>query len=178
MSNGQAISRLIRTLVAPVAMTPYNFIWVDTNSNNRMKVMNIDTARSVILVNTGTPGTYNRVTTDIKGRVTSGAVDSTYVITRTLNINFTISTTRAAFVVYSIQSVSNAGNAATVFLEYSPDAVSWSEASRVSNISNGVGNTQIATVCGVIPANYFVRLRSVVAGASTNTFISGQETQL
>lgn len=177
VSNAQAVARLLRFLSPPAATTPMNFVWVDSTNSYRMKVMNVDTARNLILVNTGTAGTYNRVTTDAKGRVTSGAVDSSYVATRSFNTNFTISSTRASLAIYSVQITSNAGNTGTVYLEYSADTTTWVEASRTANTSNGVGNTQISTLYGRIPANYFVRLRSVTGG-TTITFISGQETLL
>ena len=153
LANGQAISRLIRILVNPAPQQVYNLVMIDTNSQNRLHGVSLDSVKRAFVRR-----------------------DSTYTVTRTLDANYIISA-RSAWVVYSVSILSNAGNTGTVYLEYSPDAVTWSEASRTENKSNGVGNTQITTLCGRIPGGYYVRLRTN-AGGTTITYISGQETLL
>lgn len=107
---------------------------------------------------------------------------------RSLNSNFTISTTKAAIAVYSVTAqVTNpllAGTSAgTINLEYSTNAGStWQGALQVGNSSN-VGitvtvqltNAQTTQVIGIIPANALVRLRTTTSGTSTITYVGGQE---
>jgi len=109
-------------------------------------------------------------------------------VTRTLNSNYTISTTRDSQVNYSLTlSVTNpllvGSSSATVFLEYSIDSgTSWVTISQVSN-SSSVGITVTVAITlpntfvltGSIPSNALVRLRSVLTGTSSVTYIRGQE---
>lgn len=111
------------------------------------------------------------------------------VVTRALNTNYTISTTKQADVFYSVTSTAtnpllagtSSGNA---YLEYSTNSGStWIGVSQVGN-SNGVGlavavaltNGQTSVLSGTIPANALVRIRTVVNGSATVTYASGQET--
>lgn len=115
---------------------------------------------------------------------------TTNIITsKTLNSNYTISTTKQSIVTYSLTcTVTNpllAGSStADVYLEYSLNSGStWLLPSRNGN-SSAVGlavaiaitNGQTVTISGVIPANALVRLRTVTTGTANVTFISGQET--
>lgn len=110
-------------------------------------------------------------------------------VTRALNTNYTISSTRQANVFYSITSTAtnpllagtSSGNA---YLEYSTNAGStWIGISQAGN-SNGVGlavavaltNGQTSVLSGTIPANALVRIRTVVNGSATVAYASGQET--
>lgn len=109
-------------------------------------------------------------------------------VTRPLNTNYTISSTRQANVFYSITSTAtnpllagtSSGNA---YLEYSTNAGSiWIGVSQAGN-SNGVGlavavaltNGQTSVLSGTIPANALVRIRTVVIGSATVAYTSGQE---
>lgn len=110
------------------------------------------------------------------------------VVTRAFNSNFTISS-KQAFVSYSVTcNVTNpllAGSStADLYLEYSTNAGStWSLPSRNGNLSSvalavaiAITNGQTVTVCGFIPANALVRLRSATTGSASLTYITGQET--
>ena len=111
------------------------------------------------------------------------------LVTRTVNTNYTISTTKQASVVYSITtSVTNpllvGTSVGTAYLEYSLNAgTTWINPSTVGN-SNGVGvavavaltNGQTTALGGVIPANALVRIRTVVSGTATVVYAAGQET--
>lgn len=108
--------------------------------------------------------------------------------TRTLNSNFTVSTTKAAFVFYTLSvSVQNpllAGTSVgTAFLEYSTNSGStWNPVTSLGNSSN-VGitvtvqltNLQTGIIGGVIPANALCRVRTTTSGTATITFIGSQE---
>lgn len=107
---------------------------------------------------------------------------------RLVNTNFTVSTTKSANVLYTVNcTVTNpllAGSStATAFLEYSLNAGStWQSATQSSNLSS-VGltvslqltSTQSGVIGGFIPANALVRIRTVTAGiASVSLLSSGQ----
>lgn len=108
---------------------------------------------------------------------------------RSLNSNFTISSTKQSFVSYSVTcSVTNplivGTSTANAFLEYSTNGgSSWVTVAQQSN-SSGVGvtvtvqltNAQTGVLSGYIPANALVRLRSTTTGTGTVTYVTGQET--
>jgi len=107
---------------------------------------------------------------------------------RSLNTNYTISTTKNARVSYTVAltttlSLLNLNSAARVYLEYSLDAgTTWisinsagtSRALSVA-ITIGLNETTYWNLVGEIPANALVRLRSVLSGSGTSTFDSGIE---
>lgn len=109
-------------------------------------------------------------------------------VSRTLNSNFTISTTQWADVSYSITcSVTNpllAGSStATAFLEYSTDGgTNWITVSQTGNSSSvgvavaiSITNAQTTILTGVFPPNSLQRIRSVVTGTGSVTYVRGQE---
>lgn len=109
-------------------------------------------------------------------------------VSRTLNSNFTVSTTKTAIVSYSVAcSATNpllvGTSSAMAYLEYSLNGGStWILPSQSGN-SNGVGvavaiqltNTQTGTLTATIPANALVRIRTVTSGTATVTYITGTE---
>lgn len=112
-------------------------------------------------------------------------------VSRSLNTNYTISSSRDAQVSYSVSlSVTNpllAGSStASAFLEYSTDGGSnWITISQAVNQSSvalsvtvaiTLPNTQVLS--GVIPANALVRVRSTTAGTASVTFNRAQEVLL
>lgn len=110
-------------------------------------------------------------------------------ISRTLNSNYTISTTKQATVNYSISlSVTNpllVGNStAAAYLEYSiNNGSSWVPVSD-GLIASSVGvtvtvaitNTQTQILSGTIPANALVRIRTTTTGTASIVYVRGQET--
>lgn len=111
------------------------------------------------------------------------------VLSKTLNSNFTLSTTKQAFVSYSLTcTVTNpllAGSStANAFLEYSTNGGStWLLPSQNGNASTvgvavaiAITNGQTVTLSGYIPANALVRIRTATTGTATVTYITGQET--
>jgi len=110
------------------------------------------------------------------------------ISSKTLNSNFTVSTSKQATVSYSLTcSVTNpllAGSStANVYLEYSTNAGStWNLPSQNGNASTvgvavaiAITNSQTVTLTGVIPANALVRLRTVTTGTASVTYITGTE---
>lgn len=111
------------------------------------------------------------------------------VATRTLNSNFTISTTKQSLVNYSISlSVTNpllsGTSTAAAYLEYSINSgSSWISVSDAL-ISSGVAvavavaitNTQTQILTGTIPANALVRIRTTTSGTASLVYVRGQET--
>lgn len=109
-------------------------------------------------------------------------------VSRTLNSNFTISTTKQAMVSYSVTcSVTNpllvGTSSAMSYLEYSINAGStWLLPAQNGN-SSGVGitvtlqltNGQTGTLVGVIPANALVRLRTTTTGTASVMYVTGTE---
>lgn len=111
------------------------------------------------------------------------------IVTRSVNSNYTISTTKQATVFYSVTcSVTNplvAGTStAMAFLEYSVNSgTTWSLPSQNGN-SSGVGlavaiqltNGQTGVLAGVIPANALTRIRTTTSGTGSVISVTGQET--
>jgi hypothetical protein len=109
--------------------------------------------------------------------------------TRTLNTAFTISTTKAATVCYTVAlSVTNplilGTSTATSTLQYSTNGGStWVNVCQAS-ASSGVGVTvtialtqgQTSTLFGVLPANSLVKIVSATTGTASVTLNSAQET--
>lgn len=137
---------------------------------------------AVSLPNVGTAGTYSGVTTDAQGRVTAGT-SRTYNnnVSRALNSNYTISSTRDARMSYSINAswslnalLSGTG---TAFFEYSTDGgATWITVNQVSKTLNllTVAGSDDMNLVAEAPAGVLSRIRTV----STNMTISytrGQE---
>lgn len=112
-------------------------------------------------------------------------------VSRALNSNFTISTTRDASVSYSVSlSCTNpllvGSSSANAFLEYSTDSGStWITVSDVSNASSVAIAVTIAltqpnkfVLSGMIPANALVRIRTTTSGTASATFGRAQEVLL
>lgn len=115
------------------------------------------------------------------------------LVTRALNTAFQISSTRAAMVSYSVQLTVTAsiagGQNGDVVLEIASDVGFTSNVQTVAVA--GLGQTytlavalqgvqpQTTTLTGMVPAGYFVRLRTV-NGTGTPAFLfrAGQETLL
>lgn len=127
-------------------------------------------------------GTYPNFTISATAPVPS-------ISTRTLNSNFTVSSTKVSFVSYTVTcSVTNpllvGTSSATAFLEYSTNGGStWLLPSQTGN-SSGVGitvtvqltNGQTGIVSGMIPVNALVRIRTATSGTASVTYVTGQET--
>jgi hypothetical protein len=91
-------------------------------------------------------------------------------VSRTLDSSFKPSTTQISQVNYTVQ-IAALLNTGTVFLEISADNSAWTEVGRVS--SGTLTLTVVSQISAVVPANYFVRLRT--SGAATITYLTGQE---
>lgn len=122
--------------------------------------------------------------------ITASAITKTINnnVSRTLNSNYTISSTKDAMVSYSISlSVTNpllaGSSSASAFLEYSTDGgTTWITVSQVINSSSVALAVTIAltqpntfVVSGVVPANGLVRIRTTTSGTATATYGRGQE---
>lgn len=142
---------------------------------------------TLALPNTGTAGTYSLVTTDAKGRVTSGTnmsindAPARSLVTSTNATGFQISATRNARVCYegTVSTTSTIGGpaSATVFLETaatnSTTPGDWTVKARQTysnNITLAVVLNQVQlnnwSMCRDIPAGLYVRVRS---GSITGT---------
>ena len=132
--------------------------------------------------------TFNATTGVLNIPPTSLPTPTIATPTRSLNSNFTISTTKSADVAYSVSlSATNpllaGSSSASVFLEYSQDAgVTWKGVCQSVNLSSvaltvtvTITSGTTAVLCGCIPANALCRLRSTVSGTASATFISAQE---
>jgi len=109
-------------------------------------------------------------------------------VVRTLNSNFTISSTKQSIVSYTLTvTVTNpllAGSStANVFLEYSTNGgTTWLLPSQNGNLSSvalavavAITSGQTSTVNGIIPANALVRLRTLTTGTASVTYVTGTE---
>lgn len=137
------------------------------------------------LISTGTAGTYDKVTTDSKGRVTSGYTPSiTGGVTRSLNTAFTVSSTQEAYVCYSVQitvTLSLSAITGTVTLQYSTNGgtsyVSLPAVAYTPPLAGlGLITSQIVQVNGFVPANALVKVTTAtVAGVAYTIQPNGQE---
>lgn len=164
---------------------------IDTSSlSNRIdtKLNKTDTASLSGRINTkmGYADTVS-LSNRINGKLTAPTITNS--VSRTLNTNFTVSSTKMAFVTYSVTcSATNpllAGSStANAFLEYSINSganwVTVSQQSATSSVALAVAvaitQAQTAPISGWVPANALVRLRTTTTGTATVTYISGQET--
>jgi hypothetical protein len=160
----------------------------------------ITTTGTISMPNTGTPGTYQNVTTDAQGRVTSGQALSINdaparsPVTSTTATGYQISATRAAYVCYegSFSTTSTIGgpSGATVFLETadtnSTTAGDWTTKATQTysnNITLAIVLNQVQgnnwSMCRFIPAGKYVRIRSgSVTGTASVTLNSTQQETL
>jgi hypothetical protein len=157
------------------------------------------TSGTISMPNTGTPGTYNTVTTDVQGRVTGGttfAINDTpgrSLVTTTSSTGYQISSTRIAFACYegSFATTSTIGGpaSATVFLETADtnsttpgDWTTKASQTYTNNITLAVVLNQVQSnnwsMCRYIPAGKYVRLRSgaITGTASVSLNATQQET--
>lgn len=116
-------------------------------------------------------------------------VPTAYIVSRTLNTNFTPSITKQSFVVYTITCTTTnpllvGTSTANVYLEYSLNAgTTWLLPSQ-NGASSGVGvtvtlqlvNGQTSSLSASIPINALVRIRTTTTGTGTVSFVTGQET--
>lgn len=144
----------------------------------------ITTSGTISLPNTGTAGTYDRVTTDAQGRVTAGTniminAPSRTVVTTTSSTGFQVSATQNAQVCYegtmSTTSTIGGPSSANVFMETadtnSTTPGDWTIVAQ-QNASNTITLAVVLqqvdvepwSMCRVIPAGKFVRVRSSGAG--------------
>jgi hypothetical protein len=160
----------------------------------------ITTTGTVSMPNTGTPGTYQNVTTDAQGRVTSGqalSINDTparSLVISTTATGYQISATRAAHVCYegSFSTTSTIGgpSGATVFLETadtnSTTAGDWTTKATQTysnNITLAIVLNQVQSnnwsMCRFIPAGKYVRIRSgSITGTASVTLNSTQQETL
>lgn len=145
---------------------------------------------TISMPNVGTAGSYNgTITTDAQGRVTAGTNRSFTNPTRSLNTAFQISTTQDCIVTYAVDISCSAallaGQAGRVVLEYANDSGFTTSVVTVQQAIGSAGGvlnlatTTTASLTGVIPANKYVRLRTVnITGTPTFTYQSAQEVLL
>lgn len=146
---------------------------------------------TISMPNVGTTGTYTRVTTDAQGRVTSGQdigindAPGRGLVTSTTATGFQVSATRPAYVCYEgqINTTSTIGGPASgsIFIETastnSTTAGDWTkiaEQTASNTITLAVVLQQVDgepwSLCRMIPAGKYVRVRSQNNGAGTVGF--------
>jgi hypothetical protein len=132
------------------------------------------------------------------GGITVGQSGNTYNISqttpsynnspgRTIGTSYRISTVRPARVSYTVSattglSLLNLNSSAVVYLEISADNATWLTINSAGvtrtlavSISVGINDTSNFNIQGEVPTNYYCRLRAVLSGGGTATFMSGQE---
>ena len=150
----------------------------------------ITTSGTISLPNVGSAGSYNTVTTDAQGRVSSGSMRSQSSATRTLNTTFQVSATRDAVVQYAVQTTITAsiagGQDADVFLDIASDSgfttnvqsLDVAPCSQTYTLAIALQGVQkcAAQVRGFVPAGYYARIRTVSnTGAPAFAYRLGQE---
>jgi hypothetical protein len=157
------------------------------------------TSGTVSMPNTGTPGTYNTVTTDVQGRVTGGTTwtinnaPGRSLVTSTSATGFQLSATRNARACYegSFSTTSTIGGpaSASVFIETADtnsttpgDWTTIAQQTYTNTITLAVVLNQVQSnnwsMCRDIPAGKYVRLRSgaITGTASVSLNATQQET--
>lgn len=127
-----------------------------------------------------TPGTYNTVTVDAKGRITAGNSASPTMQTRSLNSAFQISSTQSTRVSYTVTlSAPLTLGGAFAYLEYADNS---GFTTNVVTVSGG-GDSSIALLAtkmfniqGEIPVGKYVRIRTTTSGGGSVSYTYGQET--
>lgn len=128
------------------------------------------------------------------GNITINTIARSFAFpSRTLNSAFQISTTRDASVSYAVDIGATltltGGQTGTVILEIADDSGFTTNVQTVNSTANGntgtltiglsLTQTSTATLAGIIPANKFVRLRTVnTTGSPSFTYRTGQEVLL
>lgn len=159
----------------------------------------ITSSGTISMPNTGTAGSYSRVTTDAQGRVTAGTDLSINdspgrsIVTTTTSTGFQIDASRACEVHYDIDlstTASIAGNAsATVYLETaatnSTTAGDWTTIGKVSNSQALSLAVALQSIQGLtqslnrkIPPGKYVRIRSAITGTASASIAYAQEIKL
>lgn len=186
-SDWAAVSGVSQILNKPTIPTNTNQL---ANGSGYIDQAGARSAISLTTNNTSGNATYNSSTGVLNiPNYTSVAPTITNSVSRTLNTNFTVSSTKYANVVYSVTCQATnpllAGNStASAFLEYSINSgSSWTTVSTQTITSSvalavAVAITQAQTVplSGWIPANALVRIRTSTTGTGVVTYNNGQET--
>lgn len=147
----------------------------------------------------GTAGTYDRVTTDSKGRVTAGVTNSVNnspgrsIVTTTSSTGFQISSTRAAQAYYegSFSTTSTIGgpSAVTVFLETADtNSTTPSDWTTIASQTNSSAITLAVVLqqvdvepwsfSRVIPAGKYVRIRQGSVTGTASASINAQQQEV
>jgi len=205
--QAQTSTKPLPSLAIPQSVSPNNFVFVDGNNGGLWgtalpgsiawlpsNITGFDTAarNAITLTTTGSgAASYSGGVINIPTPLASFAKGFSNNVSRSLNSNFTISTTRDCNVSYSINlSCTNpllaGSSSANAFLEYSTDAgATWITVSDVSNASSVALAVAIAitqpsrfVLSGLIPANALVRIRSTTSGTASVTYGRGQEVLL
>lgn len=146
------------------------------------QTVSLTSGRGISITGTSPNFTISLVTPTITIRNTANSN------ARTLNSNFTVSSTKEALVTYTVTcSVTNpllvGTSSASAFLEYSTDGgTTWQLPAQNGNTS-GVGvtvtlqltNGQTGTLTAMIPANALTRIRTTTSGTGSVTYVTGQE---
>lgn len=136
-----------------------------------------------------TPGNRISITGTYPNFTISYIEPTPVIVTRAVNTNYTVSSTKQATVFYSVTATTTnpllvGTYAGTAFLEYSinggttwinpTQAASTSAVGLTVTVALTTGNTSV--VAGIIPANSLVRIRTTTAGTATVVYAVGQET--
>jgi len=136
-----------------------------------------------------TPGNRISITGTYPNFTIAYIEPTTAIVSRPLNTNFTISSTKQAIVGYTVTcSVTNplliGTSSASAYIEYSTDGgVTWKLPAQNGN-SSGVGitvtlqltNGQTGILLANIPANALTRIRTAITGTASVTYVTGFET--
>jgi len=163
----------------------------DITEGTNLYFTNSRVRTAVSLTTTGTSGaaTYNSTTgvLNVPNYAVSAPIFNP-APARTLNTNYTISSTKNARVSYTVAltttlSLLNLNSAARVYLEYSIDGgTTWltinsagTSRTLAVSVSVGLNESTYWNLVGEVPVNGLVRLRSVVSGSGSAAYDSGIE---
>jgi len=204
LQNGQAVAIVTMDGVTPLETWYFNESSMAVpNGTTIFKPNDIDIADPGRYIKSMTSSDWNTTLnkptiptltsqlTNDSGFLTSASIPAKVFntnVSRSLNTNYTVSSTRSSNVRYSINlSVTNpllaGASTASAFLEYSTDGgTTWKTESQVVNSSSvgvvvAIAITQPNTfeLSGNIPANALCRIRTTTTGTASATYVSGSE---
>ncbi len=95
---------------------------------------------------------------------------------RTLNTAFQVSTTKWTMVSYTVAvaSVITVGQG-IAYIDISPDNATWTNITSAGETSVGLLNTKNYNIAATVPPGYYARIRTVVTGGATVSYVGGQD---
>lgn len=168
-------------------ISPYHtrcYIVANINANINAKILQItcvsraDMKKLIALITLAVCSALSSFGYTVSNDITSPSFNTPFT---TITMNYPVAV--AYSITISCPLTISGGSTGTVYLEVSADgSTDWYEIARVSNGQSGtlvigvaITDTKTLVLSGVVPDNYYVRLRTATTGSPTITLVKGQE---